>query len=374
MRCRCVRPVVYALLSCGFLAFSPGVFADTAVLVMGSNVTRGDFVPQILLPDGKRLDVAGSIRELREIRYLKGDVLFRDVDTGERLNLGVVTWLSLTELLADPARYGVLIYDPDLKRLLAYGDYVATTGLTSPNLSRALEKSGNVGVIPDDTFLRPKAFSFARAPMDSEPPAVTPPAAITIPATQANGALPPASPALTAFLAAGSASDAWDPAPIRLSPQVGGIDVTSSTLFPIGATSVVFRYKDHSNNIGSATTTVTVILGQPRLSCAITGKGWSSAGILYLDLTLTNTGTGNAKNISITNLPLRTLTGAGATTLNSPVLPIAAGNMDAGSSTVLHILLNVPSTVARFSITETGIVQDVTGTKFSFSIAQAVIP
>jgi hypothetical protein len=369
-----VCPVIYALFICGFLAPSPGVFADTAVLVMGSNVARGDVVPQILLPDGKMLDVAGSVRELRDIRYFKGDILFRDVTTGERLNLSFVTWLSLTELLADPARYGVLIYDPDLRKLVAYNKYVATLGIGAPTLSLVLEKSGTIGVIPDDTFLRPKAFSFARAPSDSIPPSVTPPAAITIPATQSTGALPSASPALAAFLAAGSASDAWDPSPIRLSPQVGGVDVTSSTLFPTGITTVTFRYKDHSNNTASATSTVTVILGQPRLTGTISGKGWNSKGILYLDLTLTNTGSGNARNISIASLPLRALLGTGVLTLNSPALPIAVGNIDVGGSIVLRLLLNVPATITRFSITETGSVQDVAGTKFSFSMAQAVIP
>jgi len=44
-------------------------------------------------------------------------------------------------------------------------------------------------------------------------------------------------------------------------PQVGGADVDNNTLFPVGATTVTFRFKDTAGNIGTATAKVTVTSG-----------------------------------------------------------------------------------------------------------------
>jgi hypothetical protein len=46
--------------------------------------------------------------------------------------------------------------------------------------------------------------------------------------------------------------------------------------------------------------------------------------------------------------------------------------VDATSTT--RIYLNVPTTVTRIGFVESGPVQDVTGTNFTFSTAQIVIP
>ncbi len=159
----------YALLIFGLVAVPPEAFADTDVLVKGSNLDTGLIVPQMVLPNGTTLDVAGTFQSLRDVRYSQEDLLFCGVKTGERLNLANrATWLSLTELMSDPARYGVLIYDPDLNRLVGYKAYIATLDVTNATLSLVLEKSGTFGVIPDDTFLRPKAFSFSQLPADAK--------------------------------------------------------------------------------------------------------------------------------------------------------------------------------------------------------------
>ena len=373
MRYKTAHLTIFAFLVLGLLAASRAAFSDTAVLIRGSNLDRGIFDQQILLPNAKMLDVGAAVQAMKGIRYQKADIVYRG--TGGVLNLSTVNWISLTDLVSNPDRHGLMVYDPAYRELLRYSAYVAKRGLTNPTLSSVLARASVIGVLPDDTFLRPQAFSFPRPTGDTTPPVVAAPAPITVAATQADGALPSASPPLTAFLAGGSATDTGDASPIRLAPQLGGINVIASTLFPIGVSTVTFRYQDHSGNVGSATSAVTVILGQPRLSGAIAAKGWVTAGVLYyVDLRLTNTGTGNARNISITSLPLRTLSGTGVVTLNSPPLPIAVGNLDVGGSTTLHILLNIPSTVTRFSITETGNVQNVAGTTFSYSIAQSVIP
>jgi hypothetical protein len=204
------------------------------------------------------------------------------------------------------------------------------------------------------------------------PPVVTPPAAISIPATQAAGATSGAWPALAAFLAGATATSTVSPA-----PEVGGLAVTSATLFPTGTTTVTFQFKDNNGNIGSATSTVTVAVGTPRITGSSAGVSVNPSGAISVKIVLTNTGTGNARNLKINTLVFRTLSGTGTITYNaalSPSLPLAIGNLDVGASVTTVIYVNVPSTVTRMSITESGPVQDVVGTSYNYSTAEAVIP
>ena len=97
---------------------------------------------------------------------------------------------------------------------------------------------------------------------------MTPPAAITIAATEPAGArgnvlTSDASRVLYNFLTGGSAVDDTDPAPARQTPQasIGGVlvDATENTLFPAGVdTTVTFSFKDAAGNTGAATSTVSV--------------------------------------------------------------------------------------------------------------------
>jgi beta-lactam-binding protein with PASTA domain len=209
------------------------------------------------------------------------------------------------------------------------------------------------------------------------PPVVMPPAAISIPATQAGGATSGAWPALAAFLAGATATSTVSPAPTQLAPQVGGVPVTSTTLFPIGTTAVTFKFQDANGNIGSASSTVTVALGVPRVTGSSAGVGRDPSGAIYVKVVLTNTGTGNARNLKINTLVFRTLSGTGTATYNtalSPSLPLTIGNLDVGASMTTTLFVNVPGTVTRMSITESGPVQDVAGTNFNYSTAEAVIP
>ncbi|HZE88982.1 MAG TPA: HYR domain-containing protein, partial [Verrucomicrobiae bacterium] len=100
--------------------------------------------------------------------------------------------------------------------------------------------------------------SFAIVVGDVTPPVVIPPAPISVLATELGGARGAAVPALAAFLGAGSANDSIDPAPVRLLPQVSGIDVDDQSLFAAGTTTVTFRYRDAAGNTGIATSTVFV--------------------------------------------------------------------------------------------------------------------
>ena len=140
------------------------------------------------------------------------------------------------------------------------------------------------------------------------------------------------------------------------------VAVTVTDLFGIGA---------------NTTFTWTVTLGMPRISGAVVAKGWASPGVLYLDVTFRNAGTGHARNLVLKTAVPRALAGTGTVTFNaslSPVLPLALGDLNVGYSTTVRLYFNVPATVTRFSVTEGGPVQDVRGTLFNYSAGQAVIP
>jgi hypothetical protein len=208
-------------------------------------------------------------------------------------------------------------------------------------------------------------------------PVVTAPAPITVPATQAAGATSSASPALAAFLARATAVENISPPPVQLPRQIGGVPVSNTTLFPVGTTTVTFIFRDSNGNIGSSTSTVTVSIGTPRITGSVAVVRNDPSGAIYVEVVLTNTGTGNARNLAIKTLTLRTLSGTGTVTYNtqlSPALPMVLNNLDVGNKVAVRLYLNVPSTAKRISITESGPVQDVTGTNYNYSTAEALVP
>lgn len=100
---------------------------------------------------------------------------------------------------------------------------------------------------------------------DTTAPAVTPPAATTILQPHCGpphegGSTGNTSASLAAFIAGGSASDDCSAPAIRMSPRSGGQDVSNDTVFHPGSHSVTFRFRDNAGNIGTATTTLRVVL------------------------------------------------------------------------------------------------------------------
>lgn len=115
--------------------------------------------------------------------------------------------------------------------------------------------------------------------VDGTPPVVTPPKPLSLSCTVPGGVTPASSPALQTFLAGATAADMIDPTPESLPPQLGGADVTPSTLFPAddAAHAVVFRFRDDAGNVGSASSTVTVVDGAaPTASLRLT-PSWRPA-------------------------------------------------------------------------------------------------
>jgi len=212
--------------------------------------------------------------------------------------------------------------------------------------------------------------------LDKTSPVVTPPASISVAATEAAGARGSASPVLATFLAGGTATDNLDPSPVRLAPQVSGANVGNTTLFPLGTTTVVaFRFQDVAGNLGSANSSVTVVSGRPTISGSVVGRGAVNPAINFFDLRFTNTGTGAARNVVLTQFSFKTLAGTGNVSYEptrSPALPITLGDLPVGVSRTIRVFLVVPVPVTRFSITENGQLQDPIGTTSPFSTSQIV--
>jgi hypothetical protein len=90
------------------------------------------------------------------------------------------------------------------------------------------------------------------------PPIVMPPRATRVRATSSHGTTAAASPALDAWLQSARALDDGQDAPEALSPLIAGQDVTAATNFPVGETTVRFRYRDAGGNVGEASSRVVV--------------------------------------------------------------------------------------------------------------------
>jgi hypothetical protein len=95
--------------------------------------------------------------------------------------------------------------------------------------------------------------------IDTRPPVVHAPAPLVIGCSTPGGATRATSPALSAFLGGATANDVVDTTPTPLAPQVGGVDVTATTLFPANASRTVrFRFVDDAGLLGTADGSVTV--------------------------------------------------------------------------------------------------------------------
>ncbi|MET0555292.1 MAG: hypothetical protein ABW221_19780 [Vicinamibacteria bacterium] len=103
---------------------------------------------------------------------------------------------------------------------------------------------------------------------DTLPPVVTPPPPRTVSCSVAGGATRNTSAGVKAFLEGATAADAADPALTQLPSQVAGIDVTGTTLFPLGTRVVTFRFLDDSGRLGTAQSSLTVVNQAPSVAVA----------------------------------------------------------------------------------------------------------
>ncbi len=132
--------------------------------------------------------------------------------------------------------------------LIGVNENITVTDAPAPLPSAMIGVTENIAVTDAPTVVPP----------DTTPPVVTPPPSIVVAATETLGARGNVSAALQTFLLGGTATDAVDPSSQRQPPQVNGANADDTTLFPVGPTTVTFRFRDASNNIGTATTLVIV--------------------------------------------------------------------------------------------------------------------
>ena len=179
------------------------------------------------------------------------------------------------------------------------------------------------------------------------------PGNLRVPATSASGAVV----TYSAFARAIYGGDTTDYLAI-CSPESG-------STFPMGTTTVSCYGFQFGGTPPSGSFTVTVDVGTPTLTASVANKGRDAAGTVWIDLRLSNTGSGHARNVSLSSLTLRTLSGTGSVTYDasrSGPLPLQVGSLDVGQARTVRLYVNVPATVARFSITEGITFQNVIGT------------
>lgn len=114
-------------------------------------------------------------------------------------------------------------------------------------------------------------------------------------------------------------------------------------------------------------------LPMPDLAVAAS-PGPRNGAVVPVSLKLTNNGAAAARVVTLNQIQFRTIAGAGQATLISPSLPLVAGDLAPGASTVITLQVEVPQTVRRISISEGGIFTDASGATRTFSPGQTIIP
>jgi hypothetical protein len=128
--------------------------------------------------------------------------------------------------------------------------------------------------------------------------------------------------------------------------------------------------------VAEATTSVaktTTCGGPPSLDGATTVLSLSGT-TLTVALQVTNNGTEDADNIVMNKIVSQVVSGSGKVILTSPALPLALGNLAAGASTTVNLVLTVPKTAINVAISESGTVQDASGKTYAYTLGQEVVP
>lgn len=233
----------------------------------------------------------------------------------------------------------------------------------APNTGAA--RSGTLVVALHTVTVTQDAF------VDETAPTVTPPADITVHATIPEGATAATVSALQLFLLGATAVDDVSE-PVQQPATVNGIAITPNTVFVLGTNVVTFSFTDAAGNVGTATSLVTVVGGRPSLSLALLGP-IAAAGPQAVTLRVSNNGTGNALGANVTLSGVRTLAGTGSVTLTSG-LPASLPLLGPGQSFDIALVLNVPSTVLRFAMSEAMTMRDYAGQVLSGVATQTIFP
>jgi hypothetical protein len=152
--------------------------------------------------------------------------------------------------------------------------------------------------------------------------------------------------------------------------ELGGFGVLATATSPVHLTghwTVVF-------DDGTAQSGALVSEGKPRIVLTLVRAVAAGTNRWTLTLKVQNSGAGGAHDLNIGQLLLRTLAGSGGATLVSPALPVAVGDLAAGASVEIPLVIDVPASVKKLSLTETGKLSTSGAPAASFSSAQVFYP
>lgn len=96
--------------------------------------------------------------------------------------------------------------------------------------------------------------------------------------------------------------------------------------------------------------------------------------LLDMQLAVHNSGTTVFSSLDISDVALRTLAGAGEAMLLEPALPIHIGKLTPGTFTTIVLTLDVPETVNKLVLTESGSVVTGESSPDKFSLGQMIFP
>lgn len=147
---------------------------------------------------------------------------------------------------------------------------------------------------------------------------------------------------------------------------------------PIGTTDTLSFTAQSATAMNSAIVTSSVSsssIGQPALSARVIGQGAVGESEQFVDVEFTNFGTGDAASFMVSRVIPRTLSGTGSVIVSDSIaFPVSGPATQIGHTTVMRFVFIVPPSVNRFSITETGAIQNLLNTPYSWSASQAIIP
>ncbi len=93
-----------------------------------------------------------------------------------------------------------------------------------------------------------------------------------------------------------------------------------------------------------------------------------------VQLAIHNSGTKDITSIKVSDIALRTLQGAHDAKIVAPALPINIGNLAHGTSTTIFLALDVPRSVNKLQLTESGTAQTGESSPYKFSLGQVIFP
>jgi hypothetical protein len=96
--------------------------------------------------------------------------------------------------------------------------------------------------------------------------------------------------------------------------------------------------------------------------------------LVEVQLAVHNSGTQDITSIEISAIKLRTLAGAHEARLVEPALPIHIGKLTPGTSTAFILTLDVPQSVNKLELTESGTVDSGDSSPNKFSLGQVIFP